>query len=83
MTGLPLGEEYPALEDTPEDSWDRATLREALNPALVLSFARHVGRDETVRVYGVEAAVVIDTADESARAGFGRPAGRSWPGSAH
>ncbi|WP_235455410.1 hypothetical protein [Streptomyces olivochromogenes] len=64
------GVEYPALDDIPEDIWDRAILHHAVDAALVRSFALHVGRDETIRVYGSKAAEILDAADENARAGL-------------
>jgi hypothetical protein len=65
-------ETLPTVDQAPEDTWDRATLREAAaaDPALVLSFARFAGRDETLRVYGTAAARILDAAEEFGRAGF-------------
>ncbi|MGW2555044.1 hypothetical protein [Streptomyces sp. NPDC001635] len=65
-------EEYPSLEDVPEDSWDLITLRQAAatDPQLLLSYARLQGRDEAARIYGTAAIATIDAAAEFVAAGF-------------
>jgi hypothetical protein len=65
--------EYPTVDVIPETQWDRGLLREKATEdrSLVLAFARHVGREAALRVYGAEAARIIDAADEFRRAGFG------------
>jgi hypothetical protein len=65
-------EELATLEEEPEDAWGRAMLREAAaaDPALILSFAKHAGRDATLRVYGTAAARILDDAHEFGQAGF-------------
>ncbi|MFD9721043.1 hypothetical protein [Streptomyces sp. NPDC059076] len=66
-------EEYPSVQEEPEDTWDLAALREAAAkaPDLVLALAHLEGRDEAIRVYGTAAIAIIDSALEDARAGFG------------
>ncbi|MFD0032579.1 winged helix-turn-helix domain-containing protein [Streptomyces sp. NPDC127172] len=65
-------EEMPTLDEVPENTWDLAMLREAAadDPAMILSFARHAGREATLRVYGTAAARILDAADEFTQAGF-------------
>jgi len=62
----------PTVDQVPVGEWDRATLRDAAaaDPTLVLSCARHVGREETLRLYGSAAAAILDAADEEARTGL-------------
>jgi hypothetical protein len=67
-------EEYPQLEDVPQDAWDLVVLREAAagEPGLVRACVRLCGRDEAVRIYGTAAIAAADAALEDARAGLRR-----------
>ncbi|MER7350713.1 hypothetical protein ABT390_35505 [Streptomyces aurantiacus] len=69
------GEEYPSLEEVPEDAWDLTELRQAAasDRTHVLTYARLCGESEAVRVYGTAAVAALENALEMARAGFRAP----------
>ncbi|MFF7527278.1 hypothetical protein [Streptomyces pseudovenezuelae] len=66
--------EYAQLDEESESADERALLREAAaaNLTLVRLYRDLRGRDEAVRVYGLQAVADLDAADELAAAGLGR-----------
>jgi AraC-like DNA-binding protein len=65
--------EYPDLDQVPSQTWEKVNLQEAAtqDPALILSFAQHAGREEAIRVFGTKAAAALDWELERQAAGFG------------
>lgn len=64
-------EEYPTVDEAPEDVQDLLHLREAAakSPELVVAYARFAGREEALRVYGARAAHILDMAAAGLLAG--------------